>query len=294
DQPESVGLPPGVTVTLDGATWSRAIEFVPLYDADPAAKARIQRGVLAADATFWGIRCRGGADVTFWGSSGLQSCTLADDVAAHSRIADGQRGARPVWLICAADRRLEFQPGAENELRSCTLAAPAELERVPCAAGSEVEIVNDHLIGCVLAIAANFNGLDLPAGSELQLTDTPPRVERFVLPTMRSQLRAFGMDLPSSAEVWLCPDDWAVSQVMVPNSYFLEIAGVKLTGAINFDCGRFRDGELFEGTPINGETWTKGRNRVLGGSRSAPWRTALISLRTQRPALGQSLRNFAR
>src|SRR5207244_1227404 len=130
---------------------------------------------------------------------------------------------------------------------------------IPCAAGAEIEIIAANLITCTLATARVFNGLDIPEGSVLHLTDTKRRIERFALPAIASPLRAFGMELPSYTEVWLCRDRWAVDQLMVPNDLYVEIGGVKLTGTLNFDCGLFRLGALFEDSRIQGETWTKGR-----------------------------------
>jgi hypothetical protein len=101
--------------------------------------------------------------------------------------------------------------------------------------------------------------LEIPAGSVLQLVDSPQRIERFALPAITPPLSAFGMELPAQSEVWLCRDDWAVDQVVVPSNAYIEIGGVKLTSTLNFDCGAFRFGALFADTRIRGETWTHGR-----------------------------------
>jgi hypothetical protein len=47
--------------------------------------------------------------------------------------------------------------------------------------------------------------------------------------------------------------------VPFPSDLYVEIGGVKLTGTLNFDCGRFRCGALYEDSRIQGETWPKGR-----------------------------------
>jgi hypothetical protein len=107
--------------------------------------------------------------------------------------------------------------------------------------------------------ADHINGLEIPAGSALQLVDSPQRIERFALPAITPPLSAFGMELPAQSEVWLCRDDWAVDQVVVPSNAYIEIGGVKLTGTLNFDCGAFRFGTLFADTRIRGEAWTNGR-----------------------------------
>jgi hypothetical protein len=120
--------------------------------------------------------------------------------------------------------------------------------------------------------ADHINRLEIPAGSVLQLVDSPQRIERFALPAITPPLPAFGMELPAQSEV--C-DDWAVDRVVVPSDAYIEIGGVELTGTLNFDCGAFRFGALFADTRIRGETWTNGPNSVPGRSRPAAVRPAL-------------------
>jgi hypothetical protein len=179
--------------------------------------------------------------------------------AGQSEIADAERGRMTEHFACAADHLLEVQPGVANQVGHCTLAAFAELQHIPCAAGAEIEIIGSNLITCTLATAQVFNGLGLPEGSVLHLSDTPRRVESFVLPRIASPLNAFGIELPTYTEVWLCRDRWAVDQLTVPSDLYVEIGGVKLTGTLNFDCSLFRFGALYEDSRIQGETWTKGR-----------------------------------
>lgn len=76
---------------------------------------------------------------------------------------------------------------------------------------------------------------------------------------MAMPITAFGMKLPSNTEVWLCEKDRAVDQLIVPYDSFVEIGGVKLTGTLNFECGVFPLGSLFEDSRINGETWMQDR-----------------------------------
>ena len=101
--------------------------------------------------------------------------------------------------------------------------------------------------------------MEIPGGSILHLTNTPHRIERFALPKLAAPFRAFGMDLPSQAEVWLCRERWEADQVNVRNGSYVVIAGVRITGFVNFDCGLFRDGSLYEDTRIHGEMWPSGR-----------------------------------
>ena len=257
DRLVSARLPAGTTVTLEGAVWRDDLEFFPTAAALPV---RIRRAVPAVDVTFDGIPCRVGQPVEFAGSAHLRSCTLARDTAAQAEIVDGARGLRPVHIACAADQAFELQPGeAAQAVERCTLAQPAEVADLPCAQGSEIEIFNGRLISCALGAAQIFDGVDIPAGSILYLTDTPHRIERLALPALTSPFRAFGLDLPPEAEVSLCRERWEVDQVRVPDRAYVEIAGAKLAGFLNFDCGLFRDGSLYEDTRIHGEMWSSGR-----------------------------------
>jgi hypothetical protein len=134
------------------------------------------------------------------------------------------------------------------------------LQNTSCAAGAEIEIIGANLSSCTLAEGRPFDGFKIPAGAVLHLTGTPRRIERFLLPAMASPLLVFGMRLPSHAEVRLCDKGTAVDQAIVPYDAFVEIGGVNLTGTLDFECGVFRMGSLFEDSPIDGETWTKGRS----------------------------------
>jgi hypothetical protein len=252
---DGVDLPAGAEVTLDD--YDR-LESAAL-PSGISAPTRISVGDPVTDTAFDGVLCRAGQPVAFWGSGGVRSCTLAKDTPAQDDIADTERGTVTVRFVCASDRRLEFQPGVGKEVASCSLAAPVEVQHVPCAAGSEIEIVNARPISCTLSAVLNFNGLEIPAGSVLHLVDSPQRIERFALPAIAPPLPAFGMELPAQSEVWLCRDRWAVDQVIVPSNAYVEIGGVKLTGTLNFDCGVFSFGTLFADTRIRGETWTNGR-----------------------------------
>jgi hypothetical protein len=193
------------------------------------------------------------------GSRGLRSCTLAEDFPAQAEIPDAKGERKTARFICAVDQAVEFQPEGDKQVAICTLAASAEVQNIPCAEGSQIEIIGMGLSSCSLAKARVFDGIEIPAGSVLHLIGIPRRIERFLLPAIAMPMTAFGMKLPSNTEVWLCEKDRAVDQLIVPYDTFVEIGGVKLTGTLNFNCGVFRLGSLFEDSRINGETWMKGR-----------------------------------
>ena len=58
-----------------------------------------------------------------------------------------------------------------------------------------------------------------------------------------------------------------MDQVIVPDGAFVEIGGVKLTGSLNFDCGVFRLGSLFEDSRINGRDLGKRQHCFPGEPR---------------------------
>ena len=94
----------------------------------------------------------------------------------------------------------------------------------------------------------------------MRLAATPRRVERFTLPDMPTPQTMFGLAIPAGAQVSLCRERWTVDQIMVPQGAYVEIAGVKLAGVLNFDCGLFHYGSLFEESRIHGEMWSSGRS----------------------------------
>jgi hypothetical protein len=51
---------------------------------------------------------------------------------------------------------------------------------------------------------------------------------------------------------------------LVPEDSYVMIAGVKLTGRMNFDCGRFEYGVLFEDTVLHGRRLARGAGISYG------------------------------
>ena len=70
-----------------------------------------------------------------------------------------------------------------------------------------------------------------------------------------------------------------------PTSSYVTIAGIKLTGRINFDCGKFEYGTLFEATVLRGQQLPSWRGDIV--RRSVP---ALVPL-IRRGGLPGSLRS---
>ena len=76
--------------------------------------------------------------------------------------------------------------------------------------------------------------------------------------TTSASLAISGIVLPSGTVVGLCDRSWEVEWLSVPEDSYVAIAGVKLTGRMNFDCGKFEYGALFEDTVLHGRLLPRG------------------------------------
>ena len=72
------------------------------------------------------------------------------------------------------------------------------------------------------------------------------------------QFSISGIDLPPGAVVGLCDQSWDAEWLSVPEDSYVTIAGIKLTGRMNFDCGRFEYGTLFEATVLGSRQLARG------------------------------------
>ena len=59
------------------------------------------------------------------------------------------------------------------------------------------------------------------------------------MPPPSEQFSISGIDLPPGTVVGLCDQSWDVEWLSVPEDSYVTIAGIKLTGRMNFDCGKF-------------------------------------------------------
>ena len=78
------------------------------------------------------------------------------------------------------------------------------------------------------------------------------------MPPNSEPLSISGMALPPGAVVGLCDQSWDVEWLSVPEDTYVTIAGIKLSGRINFDCGKFEYGTLFEATALGGRQLPRG------------------------------------
>jgi hypothetical protein len=78
------------------------------------------------------------------------------------------------------------------------------------------------------------------------------------MPPTSAPLSISGVDLPPGAVVGLCDQSWDVEWLSVPEDGYVTVAVIKLTGRINFDCGKFQYGTLFEVTALGDRQLPRG------------------------------------
>src|SRR5262249_7104237 len=116
----------------------------------------------------------------------------------------------------------------------------ATIGRVACAGGNEIVLSGDGLDTCTLATAQRVGPFGLSAGTVIHFSRG--RLQRLEMPPTSEPLSISRIDLPPGAVVGLCDQSWDVEWLSVPEYSYVTIAGIKLTGRINFDCGRFEYG----------------------------------------------------
>jgi hypothetical protein len=78
------------------------------------------------------------------------------------------------------------------------------------------------------------------------------------MPPTSEPLSISGIHLPPGSVVGLCDQSWDVEWLSVPEDSYVTVAGIKLTGRMNFDCGKFEYGTLFEATALGGRQLPRG------------------------------------
>ncbi len=153
-------------------------------------------------------------------------------------------------LACAENRDLEFRIFGRRLLERCVLADMATVGSIACAGGEEIVLSGDGLDACSLATAQRVGPFDLAAGTRVRFTGGWLR--DIEMPFASAALAMSDLDLPPGSTVALCDRSEEIDYLLVPDDRYVAGAGVKLTGRINFDCGRFRYGSLFENTVLRG------------------------------------------
>jgi hypothetical protein len=244
----AVSLPDGVSLAASGGTWQHAVDF--------GAHGWVSDGSLAADAVIHGIPCRRDHVAGFWDKDQLRGCTLSRDTAVEVTIKETGGASRTQSFACRAEAPIETQLLSHGEVGVCTLAALAEIGGVACAAGSELKLVNGMLYSCTVAKQTRFGPIELPSGSFVEYSGGRP--EWFRLPPAGPPLDGFGLSLPAGTEAGFCYQSEALRRLAVDQAAYVTVEGVKLTGAIEFDCGLFERGALFEDAMVGGTQWQRG------------------------------------
>jgi hypothetical protein len=252
-------LPDGAAVTLRGASWRGRIEFAEPAHAPNAAHGQITDGTLAASAAIDGIPCRVGGRATFFWGGQLMGCTLSQDTEIAATIGTADGATQTQRLRCLAGDTVELDGLRAGELGGCRLAAAAEFGDFACAAGERILVSTGFVAACTFAKPARFGPLSLPAGSSVTYYDGRP--SDFRLPAPGAAVDGFGLSLPPGAEGAFCYRSEALQRLTVARTAYVVVAGVKLTGFIEFDCsadGAYTSGMLFEDTMVGGKWRQRG------------------------------------
>ena len=142
------------------------------------------------------------------------------------------------------------------EAEGCRLVEPVDVDAVVCAERERILVINGGLSACTLAEPARFGPLALPAGTAVTYYDRYPST--FKLPPSGAPVNAFRLGLPAGTEGGFCYRQAALEHLSVDRTAYVVIGGMKLTGWIDFDCGSFRSGQLFEDTMMAGRRRQRG------------------------------------
>ena len=252
-------LPAGETVRLRAAAWQGKLEFAAPAHAPTAAHGRITGGTLATPAQLDGIPCRAGDRATFFWSGRLMECTLSRDADLSTTITMPDGAAQVRKLRCMAGDTIHMAGLRPAEIEGCRLAEPVDVDAVVCAERERILVINGKLSACTFAKPARFGPLALPAETAVTYYDGYPST--FKLPPRGASVDAFALSLPTGTEGSFCYRKEALEHLSVNRIAYVVIGGVKLTGWIDFDCGSFRSGQLFEDTVLAGR-WRQHGERV--------------------------------
>jgi len=249
-------LPDGATLALRGATWQGKVEFAMAAHAPNKAHGQITAGTLAATAVIEGVPCQSGDQVAFFWGGQLMECTLSQDIGVAATIADANGATHSQNFRCLAGDTIQLQGLRPGELAGCRLAEPADFGDIACAVSERILISNGTLSACTFAKAARFGPLDLPAGATVTYYEARP--SNFRLPPQGAAVDGFGLSLPPGTDGTFCYRNEALERLEISRTAYVVVAGVKLTGLVDFNCGPFRSGTLFEDAMVGGRWRQRG------------------------------------
>lgn len=93
---------------------------------------------------------------------------------------------------------------------------------------------------------------------EAGLADRDARIAIGILGDGSTPLAVSGVTLPPGSTVSLCERAWEAEWAEIPEDRYVAIADTKLTGRLNFDCGKFQYGSLFEDSVLGGRRLPRG------------------------------------
>jgi hypothetical protein len=247
----------GAVVSIDGALWRGDIRLISPRDRKAADRGTIKSATFAENATIQAIPCRAGMPVEFSEYGGeLQHCTLTKRTDVPVEIDEGQSGKTTKDVACAKDQDVWLRTFERRLLERCVLAETATIGMIACAGGKEIVLSGDGLDTCTLASTQRVGPFDLSAGTLVHFGEE--RLERLEMSPTSEPLSISGIDLPPGTVVGLCDQSWDVEWLSVPEDSYVTIAGIKLTGRMNFDCGKFEYGTLFEATALGSRQLPRG------------------------------------
>jgi hypothetical protein len=249
-------LPEGATLALRGATWQGKLEFAMPAHAPNGAHGQLTDGSLAASAMIQGVPCQSGHQVAFFWGSQLMECTLSQDADIPATVANPNGAMHARTFRCLANDAIQIEGLRPGELAGCRLAEPADFGEVACATGRRMLLSDGHLAACTFARTARFGPLSLPTGTSVTYYDARP--SNFKLPPQGAAVDGFGLSLPAGTEGTFCYRSEALERLVVSKTAYVTVSGVKLTGLIEFDCGTFREGRLFEDGMVGGRWRERG------------------------------------
>jgi len=244
-------------LSIDGALWRGEIRLIPASNRTASSRGIIKSATLSSDAEIQGIPCRAGSLVEFSEYGGdLQHCVLTQRTTVPAEIieAGGQKSTEK--LACAAELDIRFRTFGDRLLERCVLADSAKVGSIICAAGKEIVFSGDGLTACTLESAQRVGRFDLAADTSVSFTGG--RLDKFEMPLNSVTVTISSLDLPPGTAVRLCHRAWELEWLMVPEDRYVTIAGVKLTGRMNFDCGKFEYGAVFEDTLLRDRRLPRG------------------------------------
>ena len=247
----------GTALAIDGASWRGEIRLVPPSQRRPSDRGMVKQATLAADATIQGVPCRAGSLVEFSESGGdLLSCILAQLTDVAAQIPDAKGGTITQRVACASEREIRFRILGDQLLERCALAASVTIGSISCGGGEEIVFDGAGLGACTLASSQRFGPFELAL--ETPVGFVSGQLDRFTIPPNSAPVTVSNLTLPPGSEIHLCDRSWQIDWAIVPPGGYVVVANIKLTGRLNFDCGKFEYGSLYEDTVVGGQRMARG------------------------------------